>query len=123
MVMLGNGNLGIQEAHDIYRKKDVVEKAFMKYKNLLGLDRLRIHGDERMRNKLFVAFLSLVLVSHIHNVMKEKELYRKMTMEKLFITMSKLKIIAINGRNILRPLTKEQGEILKAFAIPRPLVG
>jgi transposase len=123
MVMLGNGNLGIQEAHDIYRKKDVVEKAFMKYKNLFGLDRLRIHGDERMRNKLFTAFLSLVLVSHIHNVMKEKELYRKMTMEKLFITMSKLKIVAINGRNILRPLTKEQLEILKAFAIPKPLVG
>jgi hypothetical protein len=123
MVMLGNGNLGVQEAHDIYRKKDVVEKAFMKYKNLLGLDRLRIHGDERMRNKLFTAFLSLILVSHIHNVMKEKELYRKMTMEKLFITMSKLKIVAINGRNILRPLTKEQLEILKAFSIPRPLVG
>jgi transposase len=48
MVMLGNGDLGIQDAHDIYRKKDVVEKAFMKYKNLLGLDRLRIHGDDRM---------------------------------------------------------------------------
>jgi hypothetical protein len=29
--------------------------------------------------------------------MKEKDLYRKMTMEKLLMTMSKLKMVAING--------------------------
>jgi transposase len=123
MVILGNGKLDVQQAHDIYRQKDVVEKAFMKYKNFLGLDRLRVHGDQRMMNKLFAAFLSLILVSHIHGVMKEKDLYRKMTMEKLLMTMSKLKMVAINGHNILRPLTKDQMEILKAFSIPRPLVG
>ncbi|MDR0476079.1 MAG: hypothetical protein LBH43_20730 [Treponema sp.] len=34
----------------IYRKKDVVEKAFMKYKDQLGLKRLHIHTEKRMRN-------------------------------------------------------------------------
>jgi len=123
VVILGNGTLTVQQAHDIYRKKDVVEKAFLKYKNLLGFYRLRVHTDERMRNKLFVAFISLTLVSYIHKVMKEKDLYRKMTMEKLFITLSKLKKIALNGHHILRPITKEQQEIFSAFSIPRPLVG
>jgi hypothetical protein len=123
MVILGNGEINAQQAHDIYRRKDVVEKAFNKYKNFLGLDRLRVHGDQRMMNKLFTAFLSLILVSHIHTIMKEKDLYRKMTMEKLLMTMSKLKMVAINGHTILRPLTKDQLEILKAFSIPRPLVG
>jgi len=123
VVILGNGTLTVQQAHDIYRKKDVVEKAFMKYKNLLGFQRLRVHGDERMRNKLFVAFMALTLVSYIHKVMKEKELYRKMTMEKMFITLLKLKKIAINGQNIIRPITKEQREIFSAFSIPRPFVG
>jgi len=123
LVIVGNGKLTVQQAHDIYRKKDVVEKAFMKYKNQLGLKRLRVHGDERMRNKLFVAFISLVLVSYIHKVMKEKDLYRKMTMEKMFITMTKLKKVAINGQHILRPLTKEQREIFSAFSIPQPFVG
>jgi transposase len=122
-VLLGNGNLTVQQAHDIYRKKDVVEKAFMKYKNQLGLTRLRIHTDERMRNKLFVAFIALTLLSTIHKVMKEKGLYRKMTMEKMFITLAKLKKVTVNGRDILRPLTKEQRDIFIAFSIPRPSVG
>ena len=123
LVILGNGKISVQKAHDIYRKKDVVEKAFMKYKNTLGLYRLRVHGDEWMRNKLFVAFMALALVSHIHKIMKEKDLYKKMTMEKMFLTLSKLKKIAINGQNILRPLTKEQHEIFSAFSISRPFVG
>jgi transposase len=122
-VMLGNGKLTTQQAYDIYRKKDVIEKAFMKYKNQLGLKRLRIHTEKRMRNKMFVAFLALTLISFIHKVMKEKGLYRKMTMEKMFITLSKLKKVTVNGRDILRPLTKEQRDIFIAFGIPRPSVG
>jgi transposase len=122
-VSLGNGNLTAQQAHDIYRKKDVVEKAFMKYKNQLGLKRLRVHTEERMRNKLFVAFLALILVSYIHKVMKEKDLYRRMTMEKMFIILAKLKKVTVSGRGILRPLTKEQRDIFIAFSIPRPSVG
>ena len=122
-VMLGNGKLIAQQAYDIYRKKDVIEKAFMKYKNQLGLKRLRIHTEERMRNKLFIAFIALIVVSTIHKVMKEKGLYRKMTMEKMFITLAKLKKVTVNGSDILRPLTKEQRDIFIAFGIPRPSVG
>ena len=120
-VLLGNGNLTAQQAYDIYRKKDVIEKAFMKYKNQLGLKRLRIHTEKRMRNKMFIAFIALTLVSFIHKVMKEKELYRKMTMEKMFITLAKLKKVSINGQDILRPLTKEQRDIFIAFGIHRPV--
>ncbi|MCL2138864.1 MAG: transposase [Treponema sp.] len=122
-VLLGNGKMTAQQAYDIYRKKDVVEKAFMKYKQQLGLKRLRIHSETRMRNKMFAAFVALTLVSSIHKVMKEKGLYRKMTMEKMFITLAKLKKVTVNGRDILRPLTKEQRDIFIAFGIPRPCVG
>ena len=120
-VLLGNENLTAQQAYDIYRKKDVIEKAFLKYKNQLGLRRLRIHTEKRMRNKMFIAFIALTLVSFIHRVMKEKGLYRKMTMEKMFITLAKLKKVTVNGRDILRPLTKDQRDIFIAFGIPRPL--
>jgi len=123
LVLLGNGNLTIQKAHDIYRKKDVVEKAFMKYKNVLGFQRLRVHTDERMKNKLMVAFMAMTLISHIHKVMKEKELYRNMTMEKMFIALLKLKKVVINGHTIIRPITKEQHLIFSAFSIPQPFVG
>jgi len=122
-IIIGNGNISTQKAYDIYRKKDVVEKAFMKYKNLLGFHRLRVHTDARMKNKLFVGFISLIIVSYIHKVMKDKDLYYKMSMEKLFITLSKLKKTTINGSQIIRPLTKEQREIFSSFSIPFPIVG
>jgi hypothetical protein len=123
VILIGNGDISTQKAHDIYRKKDVVEKGFLRYKNSLGLNRLRLHEGERMKNKLFVAFVALILLSHIHKVMKEKDLYRQMTMDQLFLTLSKLKIVAIDGHNILRPITKEQAELFSRFSIPLPRVG
>jgi len=61
-----------------------------------------------MRNKMFIAFIALTLLSSIHKVMKEKGLYRKMTMEKMIITLAKLKKVTVNGQGILRPLVLEK---------------
>jgi len=61
--------------HDVYRTKDVVEKSFLRYKNHLGLDRLRVHSDNRMQNKIFVAFIALVIASAIHETMRSKVMY------------------------------------------------
>lgn len=123
VILIGNGDISTQKAHDVYRKKDVIEKGFLKYKNNLGLNRLRLHEGERMQNKLFVAFVALIVLSHIHKIMKEKDLYHQMTMDKLFLILSKLKIVAIDGHHILRPITKEQTELFSRFSIPLPLVG
>ncbi|MDR3337514.1 MAG: transposase, partial [Treponema sp.] len=123
VAIIGNQDITAQEAHDIYRKKDVVEKAFMKYKNSLGMGRLRVHDAERMRNKALVSFMSLVMISALHKVMKEKDLYKNMTMDKLMMTLSKLKLTVIDGHHILRPITKEQRQIFSAFALLPPTVG
>jgi len=122
-LIIGNGKMTAQKAHDIYSKKDVVEKAFMKYKNMLGFNRLRVHSDTRMKNKLFIGFIAMTIISHIHKVMKEKDLYLNMSMEKLLITLSKIKRTTINGSHIIRPLTREQREIFYTFSIPFPFVG
>jgi hypothetical protein len=121
-VLISNHIEDAQAAHDIYRIKDVVEKAFLKYKNSLGIDRFRVHNSERMHNKTFAAFIALILASHIYNVMKEKQLHKRMTFDSLLITLSKLKIAAVGETKVLRPLTKEQNEIFEAFDIPKPVL-
>lgn len=120
-VLVSNHIEDAQEAFDIYRMKDVVEKGFWKYKNSLGLDRLRVHGDERAQNKTFVAFIALILASYVHNIMKDKELYKSMTFDRLFLILAKLKCATVSGQHILRPLTKQQKDLFKAFDIPLPL--
>jgi hypothetical protein len=120
LILISNDINDAQAALDIYRAKDVVEKAFERYKDSLGMGRLRVHGDRRMMGKTLVAFVALVLSSHIHKVMKENDLYKTMTFDRLLMTMAKLKSAKVGGKRILRPITKEQKEIYKAFGIKPP---
>ena len=119
-VLISNHIDNPQDAHDTYRMKDVVEKGFHKLKNNLGLDRLRVHSDERMQNKVFVAFISLIIASAMHETMKRQNLYKKMTLERLILTLAKLKSATVNGKTILRPITKDQRDIFDAFGIAAP---
>ena len=119
-VLISNHIDNTQTAHDVYRMKDVVEKSFLKYKNNLGLSRLRVHSDDRMQNKIFVAFIALIIASAIHETMKKKELFKCMTFDKLILVLAKLKSATVNGKAILCPVTKEQTTIFEAFGIPSP---
>lgn len=92
MVIISNDISDAREALSIYREKDVVEKGFLRLKNSLDLGRLRVHREDIMQNKVFVGFLSLILMSQIHKVMLDNELYKKMTMKKLIMTLSKLRV-------------------------------
>jgi transposase len=121
MILISNHISGAREALLIYREKDVVEKGFMRFKNSLDLGRLRVHRENSMQNKTFVSFLALILLSQIHKVMLDQELYKKMTTKKLLVTLSKLRVQKINGTRILFPLTKEQKSIYKAFGVEEPV--
>ncbi len=44
-----------------------------------------------------------------------------MTMKKLLLILSKLRVQHVNGQRILFPLTKEQKTIYKAFAVENPV--
>ena len=121
LVIISNDVSNPKEAITIYREKDVVEKGFLRLKNSLDLGRLRVHREDSMQNKMFVGFVSLILMSYIHKVMLDNGLYKKMTMKKLLMTLSKLRVQEINGTRILFPLTKEQKDIYKAFNVADPV--
>ena len=68
LILISNHIYSTTEAIEIYRSKDVVEKGFMKLKNCLDLGRLRVHSDHKMQSKLFIGFIALILMAHIHKV-------------------------------------------------------
>lgn len=121
LVMLSNDVADAKEVLSIYRQKDVVEKGFLRLKTQLDMGRLRVHRDDSMQNKVFIGFIALILISHIHKVMSDQNLYKKMTMKKLLLLLSKLRVQHIKGQRILFPLTKEQKAIYKAFAVKEPV--
>jgi len=120
LILISNDIEDTQEAHDLYRIKDVVEKSFFQYKNNLGLNRLHVHNDERALNKTFVAFIALIISSHIRKVMKDKGLDDIFPFGKLLSTLSKLKIAYVSNIPVLQPLTKAQKLIFKSFSIKAP---
>ncbi len=123
MVCVSNSVDTVQEAIRIYRAKDVVEKSFLRTKNSLGINRLRVHSQQAMDGMMLVAFIALILNSHIHRIMLEKNLYRNMSMTDLVKTMEKLKVMVIGDTRIDFPATKKQKEIAEAFGLTSLSVG
>jgi len=121
MVLISNHVSDAKEALEIYRDKDVVEKGFLRYKNSLDLGRLRVHQSESMHNKNFVGFLSLILLSVIHQKMVKQDLYKKMTLKQLLLTLSAIRVQEINGVKIQSPLTRQQQDIYKALGVKVPV--
>lgn len=121
LVILSNNIKTAQEALSVYRNKDAVEKAFDNMKNELDLDRLRIHSEKSMNGRIFIAFIALIIQSQIHRVMKEKDLYKNYTVEKLLSELKKIKKFELSsGKTMLSEISKKQRDIFKAFEITEP---
>ena len=121
MVLLSDSVDNAEEALTIYRAKDVVEKSFSRLKNTLDLNRLRVHNDERMENKLFISFIALLLISELHQRMLRGGLYKTYTMHELLLKVRKLRVARLNGKRIVQPISKEQHEIFKALGFEDPV--
>jgi hypothetical protein len=121
LVIISNCVSDAREAITVYRAKDVVERGFMHLKDDLDLGRLRVHGQERMQNKVLVGFIALILLSHIHSVMLDHGLYKKMTAQQLLRTLARQRVQIINGERIMYPTSKIQKDIYAAFGIKPPV--
>jgi transposase len=121
LVIISNCVDNAKEAITIYRAKDVVEKGFLHLKDDMDLGRLRVYGQERMQSKIFVGFLALILLSHIHSVMLDNNLYKKMTAKQLMRALSKQRVQVIDGQRIMSPASKTQKKIYAAFGVTPPV--
>ena len=121
LVIVSNCIKSAREAITIYRAKDVVEKGFMHLKDDMDLGRLRVHGQERMRSKVFVGFLALILLSHIHSVMLDHGLYKRFTAKQLMRALAKQRVQVIDGQRIMFPPSKTQKDIYAAFGVTPPV--
>jgi len=54
-------------ALELYRNKDVVEKAFGNLKELLNMRRALVSSEQSLDGKLFVQFVALIYLSYIKN--------------------------------------------------------
>lgn len=95
-------------ALEIYRNKDVVEKAFGNLKERLNMRRALVSSEQSLDGKLFVEFIALIYLSYIKKQMQDNDLFKNYTMQTL---LDKLDVIECFKYKNNRKL--QVGEILQ----------
>ena len=119
--LLSNGIRDPLESLEIYRTKDVVEKAFGNLKERLNMRRTSVSSDVSLDGKLFVQFIALIYLSHIQKVMTEKSLFKNYTMQELLDELDVIERFERPGRRPhIGEMTKKQMELYELFGFPAP---
>ncbi len=81
--LLSNEKMDAMTALQLYRNKDIVEKAFGNIKDRLNLRSLLVSSEKSLDGKLFVGFIALIYLAYIKKRMHESGLFHKYTLQKL----------------------------------------
>jgi transposase len=99
----------------VYRNKNVVEEAFSRIKNYIKSKKFRVHSNEAVNSKLFINFLSLILISSLHNTMEKSGLYKKYTIIEMIHELNLFEVSLISGKKIFHPVNANQKKIFETF--------
>jgi len=104
------------ECLSLYRERDEIEKSFKALKNEIDVLPLNTHSEKTTRGFIFIAFLGLIIRSRLMNMMREKGILDKYSVELLLLQLEKLrKITLADGQIFVTEMTKKQREILQAL--------
>jgi transposase len=121
LVLLSNFIKSPQKAINIYRNKDTVEKAFEAYKYNLGIKRFHVKSYKCISSKSFIAFIALILKSHIEKVMDNANIFKKYTFDKLILNIDSLRCFFNSDNEVfIKELQASQKEILDHFSLNHP---
>ncbi|MHC1758105.1 MAG: IS1634 family transposase [Negativicutes bacterium] len=119
--LLSNGIKDPLEALEIYRSKDLIEKAFGNLKERLNMRRTSVSSDENLEGKLFVQFIALIYLSYIKKVMSEKNLFKNYTLQELLDELDIIECFDQPGRKSrVGEMTKKQMELYALFDVATP---
>jgi transposase len=108
-------------ALEIYRNKDLIEKAFGDIKERLGGRRLLVSSESCLDGKLFVEFVALIFLSYIKRQMQDKALFKTYTITGLLDELETIECFNRPGRRVrFSEVTKKQREIFKSMEVNLP---
>ncbi len=106
-VLLSNEVKDPVKALQLYRSRDVVEKAYWDVKERLNLKRTMVSSETSLEGKLFVEFIALIYISYIKKKMEDKGLFSKYTMNEILDEIDRIECFIEPGKSPI------QGEVLK----------
>jgi transposase len=120
--LLSNEKITSKRAIELYRNKDLIEKAFYDIKDRLNFRRFLVSSEESLDGKLFVAFVSLILLSYIMKKMHDKDIVKDYTLNDI---LDKLDIIecfnAPKKKMIIGEILEKQKQIFIDMEVDIPM--
>ncbi len=108
-------------ALEIYRNKDLVEKAFGNLKERLNLRRTLVSSEQSLDGKMFVEFIALIYLSYIKKKMQDADLFKKYTLQGLLDEFDVIECFEQKGK-VKRwgEMTKKQIELFTLMGVNPP---
>jgi transposase len=124
-ILLSNSQTDCWEAHRRYKTRNAVEKAFMNLKNRIGLRRLRSGLQTVVDSRIFIAFISLILISELEKRMTDaaetSNIIRQYTLESLCKEFNGIDQYHYGGKaRHITPITKKQKVLYELLRIKPP---
>ncbi len=109
------------EALEIYRNKDLVEKAFGNLKERLNQRRVAVSSEKSLDGKIFVQFIALIFLSYITRKMQGNNLFKKYTMQEVLDELDVIECFEVPGRQLqVGETTKRQRELYSQLGVAPP---
>jgi transposase len=120
-VLVSNGVKDPLEALEIYRAKDLIEKAVGNLKERLNMRRTSVSSDENLDGKLFVQFVALIFLSYIQKAMSDKNLFKSHTLQELLDELDIIERFEQTGkRHHIGEVTKKQLHLYECLGVSPP---
>lgn len=120
-VLLSNDIKDPVEALQIYRTRDVVEKAFDNLKERLNGRRMLVSSSSSLEGKLFVQFIALIYLSYIRKQMQDKGLFKKYTLQGLLDELDVIECFKQPGKDMyIGEMLSKQKQLYNDMEVPEP---
>jgi len=109
------------EALELYRNKDLIEKAVGNLKERLNFRRTRVSSESSLDGKLFVTFVALIYLSYVKKKMQDNNLFSKYTLQSLLDELDVIECFEQPGhKRLWGEITKKQMDIYTAMGVAPP---
>ncbi len=98
--LISNQKMDAIEALQLYRNKDVVEKAFNDLKDRLGMRRTLVSSQKSLEGKLFIQFIALIYLSYIKKKMQDENLFSSYSIQSLLDTLDIIDCVQMPGKRL-----------------------
>lgn len=119
--LITNETMDAITALELYRNKDVVEKAFGNVKERLNMLRTLVSSEQSLDGKLFVQFVALIYLSYIKKQMQVKGLLKNYTLPSLLDKLDVIECFEQPGRALrVGEMVEKQEQLYHALGVKPP---